>query len=644
VNSDRAHSVLIVEDERAFARELQQSLNGMGYDAFAVASSCDEAIARVSERCPDVVLMDIQIQGARDGIETAALLHRSFDVPVVYLTAHADERTIARAKITAPYGYLLKPVKPAELRSVIELSVHRHGMERQLRERERWFAITLRSIQDAVITVDLAGNVTFMNPAAERLAGRTAAQAIGQPARDILPLLDPERLRPLESPLDQALRERRPGSRDAAVVRARTGHRRVSDSASPVSDGGELLGAVMVCRDVTDQQRVQRQLEVADRLASLGTMASGVAHQINNPLAVVVANADYLRAEIDDIADALVARGGDGDAAIVDRLRELSDVQGEISSAGSRIGKIVGDLHAFSRPPERSSAEADVSRAIAWAVRTTAHELRARARLRHEPVDLPLARGDEQRLGQVIVNLLMNAAQAIPPGKISNHEVAIRARREADRIVIEVKDTGPGIAPGDLSRIFEPFFTTKTLGEGTGLGLSVCHGIVTSMGGEIQVESEIGKGTVFRVILPVAGTAAVSEPAPPPVTTASRRGRVLVIDDDEMVHRTIARLLRDHDLTCVGSAREALDRIARQRFDAILSEVMMPVMTGVELYDQLLTSDPAHARRIVFVTGGASATPQVADFLRSIPNPTLEKPFGMPELQALIARMIDAPV
>src|SRR6185295_17635126 len=165
--SPQSHSVLIVEDERIVAKDLQHTLAAMGYDAFAIASSADEALSHASEKCPDLVLMDIRIKGAHDGIETADLLRQRFGVPVVYLTAHADDATIERAKRTTPYGYLMKPVKSAELRSAIEVTIHRHEMEKRLRERERWFATTLRSIDDAVITVDVEGMIAFANPAAE---------------------------------------------------------------------------------------------------------------------------------------------------------------------------------------------------------------------------------------------------------------------------------------------------------------------------------------------------------------------------------------------------------------------------------------------------------------------------------------------
>ena len=636
----RLHSycILIVEDERIVAKDLQHMLRGLGYDAFAIAASSDEAMQRATERRPDLALMDIRIQGRRDGIETAGLLRQQLGVPVVYLTAHSDDATLDRAKRTGPYGYLMKPITPAELHSAVEISIHRARMERELRERERWFATTLRSIDDAVITADLAGTVAFVNPAAERLTGVAADQAIGGPAARLVALADAAHP---ASPLDEALQHRRSVAFDAARCEAPGGaHRVLTGTASPVIDGDDLLGAVMVVRDVTEKTRIDRQLEIADRLASLGTLTSGVAHEINNPLAVVLANTSYLRSELDDLAAALDAQGAP-DGGLAARIRELADVHAEITAAGWRIGKIVADLKVFSRPSESTSITADLGRAIEWAVRATEHAFKHRARLVHEVAGLPRVVGDEARLGQVFVNLLMNAAQALAPAA-ADHEVAIRGRVDGDRVVVEVRDDGPGIAPDDLRRIFEPFFTTRAIGQGTGLGLSVCHGIVTSVGGELQVDSRLGSGTTFRIALCTAPTrpAAATAEAPAPVA-APRSGRILVVDDDAMVHRTIKRLLRDHDLVCTENGREALALVERgERFDLILSDLMMPIMTGIELHAQLVARDPALARRVVFMTGGAVATAEVDDFLRGVDNPTLEKPFGVPEIRSLVARML----
>lgn len=627
-----ALSVLVVEDERIVARDLQETLSSMGYNAYAIASSADEAVARASERCPDIVLMDIRIKGNRDGIETAEILRRNFDVPVIYLTAHVDEATIERAKKTEPYGYLLKPVKSAELRSVLEMALYKHDMDKRIREREHWFSTTLRSIADAVITVDLSGCVTFMNPVAEELTGVSMADAVGSRARDILRLSGSA---PALSPLDDALAQRRAVTLpEAALSREAAAPRTISDSAAPVIDDGRLLGAVMVFRDITEQKHLQRQLEVADRLASLGTMAAGVAHEVNNPLAVAMANAAFVHEGLHRLVT-------DPAAADPEALGEMLVAQSEILSAARRIERIVADLKALSRLESPVSGCADAGRAVEWAVRATTHEFRHRARLVVDVPELKPVAMDETRLGQILVNLLLNAAQSIQPGKAESNRVAVAAGDDGDGIVLTVSDTGGGMAPETLARVFEPFFTTKPVGVGTGLGLSICHGIVTSAGGAIDVSSQPGMGTTFRVRIPYAHGMEKSEtPAPAPV--GQRRGRILVVDDESLMLNAIGRVLRDHDVVCLQNAHAALDLLrSGAAFDIIFADIMMPEMTGIEFYEALLQTDPACARRVVFLTGGA-LNASVADFLASRTNVRMEKPFDVERLRALVQQLLAA--
>ena len=635
-------SVLIVEDEGIVAEDLRQTLIDAGYDAFAVADSADEAILRASERCPDIVLMDIRIRGRRDGIETAGILRAQFGVPIIFLTAHADDATIARAKQVEPHGYLTKPVRDAELRSAIEIAVFRHELERRLRERERWFATTLHSIADAVVTVDLAGIVTFVNAEAELLIGLGSDELVGRRASDVLRLVDAQR-NALPSPLDRALDERRVITLDEAdLINLATGSiRAITDSAAPVIDDARTLGAVMVFRDVTEQKRVRQQLELADRLASLGTMAAGVAHEINNPLAVVMANASFASERLERAQGPGAAAGEDWLVAATDALQALAD----IGAAAARINKIVADLQAFSRPAPAptmtGSGRTKVLRAVEWAVRTTAAELRLRARLVLELAPVPDIAGDEARLGQVFVNLLINAAQAIEPGALERNQVTVTTSVDGDgRVVVEIRDTGAGMADEVRRRIFEPFFTTKPVGAGTGLGLSICHGIVTSLGGELEAASGIGLGTTMRVRLPAAPPERAPVERPERAPPATRRGRILVIDDEPMMLRALTRMLSGHDVVAVDRAEDALARLDRgERFDVIVSDLMMPTMTGMGFYEALLARSPAVARQVVFITGGA-LTARTTDFLESIPNRWLPKPFSAAALQALVAERL----
>jgi PAS domain S-box-containing protein len=639
------HSVLVVEDERIVALDIQQTLQELGYDAFAVASSAEQAIAQASKRCPDVVLMDIRIVGQLDGIQTAEILRRQFDGPVIYLTAHADDATLERAKKTEPHGYLIKPVKIAELRCAIEVSLHKHKMEKRLRERERWFATTLHSIADAVVAVDLAGRVAFMNTAAEALTGTSSVDAVGRLARDVLHLMDIDGSPCEPTPLATALRENRNVMLEAAhLVNVATGTQRViNDSAAPVIDAGQTLGAVMVFRDVTEQKSLQKQLELSDRLASLGTMAAGVAHEVNNPLAVVLAGSGFLAEELAQHRAEL--GGGALTAAATHRLEEMALALADVQSAAERIGHIIVDLRSFSRPAPSHTGVVNIARCIDWAIRATALELRQRARLITRFETVPDVLGDEARLSQAFINLVMNAAQAIDPGNAEQNEVVVSTRTdELGWVVIEVSDTGSGIPHDVIGRIFEPFFTTKAAGVGTGLGLSICHGIVRSFGGQLRAESQSGNGTRFLVRLPPAPlhseeTVALANPT----QSSQLRARLLVIDDEDLLLSLMARILRDHELVCVHRAEDALALIeGGQRFDVILSDLMMPTMTGMDFYEALLGRDPELAKRVIFLSGGIVAG-TANDFLASVPNLRLQKPFEAPALREIVQQLLTVP-
>jgi CheY-like chemotaxis protein len=270
------------------------------------------------------------------------------------------------------------------------------------------------------------------------------------------------------------------------------------------------------------------------------------------------------------------------------------------------------------------------------------NELRHRASIVRELGPVPLVRGIDSRLGQVFLNLLMNAAQAIPEGAADKNTITVIARTAADgRAVVEIRDSGVGIAPENMRHIFEPFFTTKPRGIGTGLGLSICHNLITELGGEIDVESEVGRGTTVRVTLPAStATAVPSEPTPVPAPLSPRRrARILVIDDEPLLGRTLTRALRQHEVVAYTSARDALDHlIAGEQFDLILCDVMMPIMTGMEFHDELSRALPHLTRKVVFATGGAF-TPAAREFFERTGNVKLEKPFDAKALHAIVDRI-----
>ena len=306
--------------------------------------------------------------------------------------------------------------------------------------------------------------------------------------------------------------------------------------------------------------------------------------------------------------------------------------------------RIVSELRTFARPSPAPGGTAEVARAVAWAVRATALEFRARAPVSVDvPPELARVQLDETRLGQVVVNLLINAAHAIPAGRYEHNAVSVSARARGAMIELEVRDSGAGIPPELVRHIFERFFTTKDSGSGTGLGLAICHGIVTSAGGTIEVVSDVGRGTTFRVALPAAAGAHKEAAASPPAAASpQRRGRILAVDDEALTLQAITRMLDGHDVVRVQDAREAIALVEHgEHFDLIITDIMMPHMNGMELFEHLLALAPAAARRVVFLTAG-SIDSRIADFLAAIPNDRLDKPITTAALRAFVDHWLAA--
>ncbi|HEX4620068.1 MAG TPA: ATP-binding protein, partial [Myxococcaceae bacterium] len=382
-----------------------------------------------------------------------------------------------------------------------------------------------------------------------------------------------------------------------------------------------------------DRKAMQTRLLISDKMAALGTLAGGVAHEINNPLAFVMSNLQFLRDRIPELLP-----------ADLEEAREVADVMADTIKGAERIRDIVRGLKTFSRGDEEKRGPVDVGNCLTLSLNITLNELKHRARLVRQCEDRLFIDGNESKLGQVFINLLMNAAQAIPPGHADRNEIRISARRAgAGQVVIEFSDTGSGMAPEVRRRIFEPFFTTKPIGVGTGLGLAICHGIVQSFGGDISVESAPGQGTTFRMVLPEATRSAaaaavtVSKPAP-----AVRRGRVLIVDDEPQVASAVSRLLAsEHQVDIATTGPEALRSLGPSgaAFDVVLCDLMMPEMNGIELYRRLSARAPASARKFIFMTGGVFTEDERA-FIDKVAAPVLLKPVEAGHLREVVRSLL----
>jgi signal transduction histidine kinase len=388
-----------------------------------------------------------------------------------------------------------------------------------------------------------------------------------------------------------------------------------------------------------ERRRMQEQLLISDRMVSVGQLAAGVAHEINNPLAAVMANLQFALQYLSELDRDLRAARGSAD----ERVAQITSSLGDAFEASERVRQIARDLKTFSWSAADERADpVDVERVLDSCLRMARNEIHHRARLVKDYGNVPPVLGSESHLGQIFLNLIVNAAQAVPEGRSEANEIHVATRTRGSHVMVEIRDTGFGIPSEMMPRVFDPFFPSKPRGVGPGLGLAICRHIVSSVGGEIEVESAVGEGTTFRVALPVAPqTYLAQRDLPSDEVTSSKRGVILIVEDQIVVANALVRLLSaEHDVTCVSTSREALVAIeSGRRFDVILCDLMMPDMTGMDLFTDVARSAPHLAERMVFMTGGVF-TPRAREFLERVPNPRIEKPFDWDQLRATVRKTL----
>lgn len=280
--------ILVVEDNRIIADDIQNGLNNLGYVISSVASSGEEAVKKIKTDKPDLVLMDIILEGEIDGIEAAGQIRSLFDIPVVFLTAYADKKILERAKVTEPFGYIIKPFEDRELHSGIEIALYKHRVEKKLRESEEWLSTTLESIGDAVIATDTEGNVKFMNPVAQALTGWKEEEVIDKPLKHIFNIINEETGKPADDPVARVLREGAViGLANHTVLIAKDGKKiSIDDSGAPIKgDRGNIIGVVLVFRDITERKKVEKKLK--NSLREKEMLLKEIHHRVKNNMQII---------------------------------------------------------------------------------------------------------------------------------------------------------------------------------------------------------------------------------------------------------------------------------------------------------------------------------------------------------------------
>lgn len=709
--------ILVVEDEGVVAMNLQKMLERLGYVVSDVATSGKEAIKKISELLPDLVLMDIMLEENMDGVEAAEQVQCRFNIPVVYLTAYSDEKTLERAKITEPYGYILKPFNERELHSTIEIALYKYEMETKLKEKEQWLSTTLKSIGDAVITTDTKGSVTFMNTIAETLTGWECEKAFGKDLKEVFNIINEKTEVFPENPVSKVLEEGIiVGIGNHSMLISKDGKSTpIDDSAAPIiDDKGEIQGVVLVFRDITERKRAREALEVSEaRFRSViensqsGILIIDDAYKIvyiNNEITKIfgysreeIVNHDFrefFEGESKDLAAhqydqsqkgenvptgyelELIRKGGEkrivevsysnikdgtGKVQTVVQVLDITGRKGleeqlrqaqKMRAIGTLAGGVAHDFNNIltairgntelvlnkidNKNPvydelieihDSANVAANLTRQLLYFSRkqpmkfeflninhTIDTMFEMLNRLIGEDIEIVTDLGqdiwtvcaDQGTLGQMVLNLVVNARDAMPSGgkltiKTENiylEEKYCKSRpktRPGGFVCFSVADTGIGMDHDTVQRIFDPFFSTKGLNKGTGLGLSVVYGIVEQHKGWIDVDSEPGRGTTFSIYLPSVPNEP-SEKKHDEYSTEDLQGqgeRILMVEDEKRVRDFTSRALTrcGYNVTEASDAEQALDLFVKEKgdFHLVISDVVLPGKDGLKLVEELIS-------------------------------------------------------
>ncbi|MBN2102671.1 PAS domain S-box protein [bacterium] len=757
--------ILVVEDESIIAMELKDRLEKLGYDVPAVISTGEEAIQKANEIHPGLVMMDIMLEGAVDGVEATREIHERFDIPVVYLTAYSDDSTLERAKLTEPYGYVLKPFDERELYTTVEIALYKHRMEKKLKDNQRWLSTTLKSIGDGVITTDTEGVVTFINPKAEVMTGWKAEKAIGKPLESIFRVCRENEQEPMESPVTQVLNGNYNGDvlGHCLLINKNGNKIDISENAAPIKDDkGEVTGVVLAFQDISEQMRFERALkESEERFRSVVENSHTGIMVVNQEFRCIYANKEliellgYTEREIlnrdfrmflsdyeknlftehkiqiergekvpsrDDFevirkdgekrqmqVVVSTVRSPEGHPQTVIQLLDITErnrleqqlrhaqkmkavgtlaggvahdfnnimtaIRGCTDLVISQIEKndpIYQDLREVQVSAERAS---DLTRQLLFFSRNQPMEMvtlnfnktlenlfKMLHRLIGEDIgissslspDLWNVYADKGSIEEVVMNLAVNARDAMPKGgklTIKTENVVIDdaycentpEARPGEFVSITLEDDGIGMDKETIERIFEPFFSTKGPGRGTGLGLAVVYGIIKQHDGWINVYSEPGHGSTFKIYLPVStGKEEKMEEDVDPAVFKGQGERILVVEDEKRVRDLANKVLSKHGYLVFTAETLAEAEVVYKRekgkFDLLFSDVVLPDGDGIELSDRFLKRKK---NLKVILSSGYTDKKSQWEIIKQRGFRFLQKPYSLISLLQAVREMLD---
>jgi len=586
-------------------------VTGLDHRILTANHAAAELLGRTLDELPHLTMDDIVAPGERSHVSTReqqAFGGRPQRYETTVVTATGEFREVAVSN--SPFR--LEGELVGTVATVRDITDQKRAQETLARSESRYRNL-FESASDAIVTLDANGRFTTVNHAAESISGYSREELVGQWFAPMIPDDDlPKTLAHFQMALsgDTGLFETRFFRKDGEA-------RTIQVTYSSPQRDEEVLCLI---RDVTDQKLIQEQLIQSEKMSAIGQLVSGVAHELNNPLAGIAAFAQLLLAE---------------KRASADQRQSIETIYAE----SRRASRIVQNLLTFARQHQAEKGATSIHRVIDDTLELRMYELRVRGiEVRREYDEtIPDTMADAHQLQQVFLNMFTNAEHAMEQVQRPSHLLTVRTRHLGDTIRIEIEDTGSGIPANLLERIFNPFFTTKPTGRGTGLGLSISLGIVREHEGRIWAENPPGGGARFVIVLPVIRPRRTGEFPVAPAAAAHERLRILVVDDESSVRVALQRYFdgRGHETHTTATGRDALRLLGETAYDAIIVDMRMPDVSGEQLYTDLRARDPEHAGRVIFTTGDVM-NEQMRRFLASSGRPLVAKPFELPAFDAVL--------
>lgn len=624
------NTVLIVEDEAITAMDIQSRLKKLGYLSTDIITSGEEAILAAEKLRPHLVLMDIVLKGKIDGTVAAQHISKHLNIPIVFLTAYNDDDTFKRAKLSDPYGYLTKPFETRDLRNAIELALYKHDKDKRTTASEYRYRAVMENASCGIFIFNQSGIILDLNKKTEIIFGQPRDQVIGKDFKTFVVSMERSYA---DLQIEKLLIEKSIGPNLGHFQQANGEVRDVEYSAVYI-DNLEEKFIFCILNDITERNKLRAQTMLSDKLATIGSMATGIIHEINNPMSWILTNLSYLRDKINMLKTENLRQ--------TDIIPKLEEVIGESIQGADRINDIIHELKGFARDDQDDIALLDVHDAIQSAIHMAQPQYKNITSIDMDFADnIPLIMLTHSKLQQVILNLIMNAVQSMDIVNFKKNSIQIQTRFIMNSVHIDIADTGKGISKNYMKKIFEPFFTTKPVGIGTGIGLSICYDIIKNFGGEITVESVEGVGTTFHITLPIQIRVSNQKDILSPKIKPLVRKRILVVDDEPIILAKMDRILSSYHDVSTCDSRTAVDFLITQQmpFDIIITDLCMPDVSGVDLYRSANKVNADIGKKFIFMTGYPLGSPET-ELLKNIKNICLEKPFTTDQLFQAIDNII----